>query len=101
VRPHRTDSGFRAAEGYGYDARVSLFRRGTRSEADAAVTHVEMLKRINYGSAKVRVTYEVEPPDEASFEAVLEANVKMETLPQSGHRVRVATTRTTTRGSRS
>ena len=68
----------------------SIFHRAQRQEADATITHVEMLKRINYGTTKVRVTYSVRPLDEPGFEVTLEAKVKMATLPQAGQEVRAS-----------
>jgi hypothetical protein len=66
-----------------------MFRKQAR-EADARILHVEMLKRINYGTATVRVTYEVHPVSGSSFEVAREAKVKMATLPQAGQEVRVS-----------
>lgn len=68
---------------------MGFLRRQALAEADATVVHVEMLKRINYGNAEVRVTYSVQPAVGTSFEAGVEAKAKMATLPQAGHRVRV------------
>jgi hypothetical protein len=66
-----------------------MFRKQARKEADARILHVEMLKRINYGTARVRVTYSIQSSDGAVFEAVSEAKVKMAFLPQAGQVVRV------------
>ncbi len=49
-----------------------------------------MLNSINYGTATVRVTYSVHPPDEPPFELVHEAKVKMATLPHAGQQVKVS-----------
>jgi hypothetical protein len=67
-----------------------MFRKQTRNEADARVSHVEMLKRIDYGTAKVRVTYSVQPTSGSAFEVVQEATVKMAALPQAGQQIRVS-----------
>jgi hypothetical protein len=67
-----------------------MFRKQARKEADARISHVEMLKRINYGTATVRVTYSIQPSDGLAFEVVREAKVKMATLPQAGQQVRVS-----------
>ncbi len=67
-----------------------MFRKRARTEADATILHVEMLKRVNYGTATVRVTYSVQPSDASAFEAVQEAKVKMATLPQAGQQVWVS-----------
>lgn len=69
---------------------MSLLHRQPRKEADATISHVVMLKRINYGTATVRVTYSVHPIDGPSFELVHEAKVKMATLPQAGQQVRIS-----------
>jgi hypothetical protein len=70
---------------------MSFFHRDrARSEAEATISHVEMVKRINYGTATVRVTYVVSPVVGESFEVVQEVKVKMATLPQAGHHVRVS-----------
>lgn len=66
-----------------------MFRKRERQEADACIMHVDMLKRINYGTASVRVTYSVEPSGGSPFEVVQDAKVKMATLPQAGQRLRV------------
>jgi hypothetical protein len=67
-----------------------MFRKHAREEADASIMAVEMLKRINYGTATVRVTYSVQPSVGSAFEVVSEAKVKMATLPHAGLRVRVS-----------
>jgi Short C-terminal domain len=70
---------------------MSFFHRyRARSEAEATISNVEMVKRVNYGTATVRITYVVSPLAGASFEVVREAKVKMATLPQAGHQVRVS-----------
>ncbi len=69
---------------------MSFFHRQPRKEAAATIVHVEMLKRINYGTAVVRVTYSVQPIDEPSFEAIREAKARMATLPQAGQQVRIS-----------
>jgi hypothetical protein len=69
---------------------VSFLHRRPRPEADAVVAHVEMLKRISYGTATVRITYSVQPADGPSFEAIREAKVKMATLPQAGQQIRIS-----------
>jgi hypothetical protein len=74
----------------GISFRAGMFRKHDREEADASILHVEMLKRINYGTATVRVTYSIQPPVGAAFEVVTEAKVKMATLPQAGQQVRVS-----------
>jgi hypothetical protein len=66
-----------------------MFRKRERQEADACIVHVDMLKRINYGTASVRVTYSVEPSSGSAFEVVQEAKVKMAVLPQAGQRLKV------------
>jgi Short C-terminal domain len=71
-------------------ASVSFLHRSPRKEADATISHVVMLKRINYGTATVRVTYSVHPVDEPSFDLVHEAKVKMATLPQAGQQVTIS-----------
>jgi hypothetical protein len=65
-------------------------RRQPRKEADATIANVEMLKRINYGTATVRIAYTVQPIDGSAFEAVREAKVQMASLPQAGQQVRVS-----------
>jgi Short C-terminal domain len=67
-----------------------MFRKSALKEADARILHVEMLKRIDYGAAKVRVTYSVQPTSGSAFEVVRDAKVKMATLPQAGQQVRVS-----------
>jgi Short C-terminal domain len=67
-----------------------MFRKHARKEADARISHVEMLERINYGTATVRVTYSIQPGDGSAFDVVQEAKVKMATLPQAGQEVRVS-----------
>lgn len=67
-----------------------MFRKQTRKEADARILHVEMLKRINYGTARVRVTYSIQGSDGSALEAETEAKVKMASLPQAGQLVRVS-----------
>jgi hypothetical protein len=69
---------------------LSLLHRQPRKEADATISQVVMLKRINYGTATVRVTYDLHPIDGSSFELVREAKVKMATLPQAGQQVRIS-----------
>jgi hypothetical protein len=66
-----------------------VFGKRHTSEADATVVAVKMTERRSYGEAKVRVTYTVDAPGRAPFEAVREATVKMRFLPQVGQRVRV------------
>jgi hypothetical protein len=69
---------------------MGFLNRHPRAEADATITHVQMTKRIDYGDAKVLVTYQVRPGDAEAFETQIEAKVKMATLPQVGQEVRVA-----------
>ncbi len=70
---------------------MSFFHRDrARTEAEATISNVEMIKRINYGTATVRITYVVSPLGGESFEVVREAKVKMATLPQAGHQVQVS-----------
>ena len=66
-----------------------LFRRTRGEEAQATVTAVKMTERRSYGEAKVRITYHVEPPGGAAFDADRDATVKMRFLPQAGQGVRV------------
>ena len=49
-----------------------------------------MTERTSYGTATVRVSYAVQPPDASGFEVVQEAKVKMSQLPQAGHQIRVS-----------
>jgi hypothetical protein len=67
-----------------------MFRKQAHKEADARILQVEMLKRINYGTARVRVTYSIQNSDGSASEAVIEAKVKMASLPQAGQVVRVS-----------
>lgn len=69
---------------------MPFFRHQEREEADATVTQVKMLKRVNYGTALVRVLYLVQPPAGPSFELSQETKVGMATLPQAGQQVRVS-----------
>ena len=69
---------------------MSLLHKQPRKEADATIVHVEMLKRINYGTATVRIAYAVRPINESPFEAVRETKVKMAALPHAGQQVRVS-----------
>jgi Short C-terminal domain len=69
---------------------MPFFHHQERKEADATVSQVTMLKRVNYGTALVRVVYTVHPITGSDFEATREAKVSMATLPQAGHRVRVS-----------
>ncbi len=69
---------------------MSFLHKKPRTEAEATIVHVEMLKRINYGTATVRVVYAVQPINESTFEATREAKVKMATLPQAGQQVTVS-----------
>jgi Short C-terminal domain len=71
-------------------AALSLLHRAPRKEATATVSHVVMLKRINYGTAMVRVTYSVQPLNGQSFETSREVKVKMATLPQAGQQVKIS-----------
>jgi hypothetical protein len=71
-------------------AAMPLFHHADPQEADATVTQVTMLKRVNYGTALVRIVYAIQSAGAAGFEVTREVKVKMETLPQAGQQVRVS-----------
>ncbi len=56
---------------------MGLLRRQPRRDGAATIRQVEMLKRMNYGTATARVTVAVEPAGGAVFELVREAKVRM------------------------
>jgi hypothetical protein len=69
---------------------MGFFKRQPQAQADATVTNVKMTRRIDYGNAKVLVTYRVLPMNGDAFDVQVESKVKMATLPQAGQEVRVA-----------
>jgi hypothetical protein len=62
--------------------------RARSKETDATVTRVEELNRFGYGQIKARVTYAVQPMDDASFEVSRESNFLTSQLPHTGARVK-------------
>jgi hypothetical protein len=67
-----------------------LSRKGHRTEAEATISQVEMLDRLSYGEATVRVSYIVRPISEPSFEVSRVDKVRMLHLPQAGRQVQVS-----------
>jgi hypothetical protein len=58
-------------------------------EADATVSRVEELERFGMNQAKIRVSYSVQPRDDASFEVSRTTNALLNHLPRVGQRVKV------------
>lgn len=63
--------------------------RARSKEADATVSRVEELNRFGYGQIKARITYAIQPNDDASFEVSHESNFLASQLPHTGARVRI------------
>jgi hypothetical protein len=64
-------------------------RKAGRKDADAVISSVEMLERLSYGEATVRIVYAVQALDEPRFDVTRESKVRMGQLPQAGQRVAV------------
>ncbi len=63
--------------------------RARSKEAEATVTRVQEINHFGYGQVKARITYAVQPPDDASFEVSHEANYLTSQLPHTGARVKI------------
>jgi hypothetical protein len=63
--------------------------RARSREAGATVSRVEELQHYGFNQAKIRVSYAVQPSDDASFEVTRETNVLAMQMPRAGQRVKV------------
>jgi hypothetical protein len=73
--------GFSGAEEHRLKARRKL--------ATATLSRIDELHRYGVNQARVRLTYSVQPSDEASFEVSRETNALLTQLPRPGQRVNV------------
>jgi Short C-terminal domain len=63
--------------------------RARSKETDATVTRVEELNHFGYGQIKARVTYAVQPMDDASFEVSHDSNFLTTQVPRTGAKVKI------------
>lgn len=68
-------------------AREKRFKAHSR-ECEATVSRVEELQRYGFNQAKIRITYAIQPLDDASFEVSRETNVLVSAMPHVGQRVK-------------
>jgi hypothetical protein len=71
-------------------AALNPFWKRHAAQAPATIVAVQMLERPQYGIGRFSVTYAVQPPDAAGFEATIETgDVNLEHVPQAGQQVAV------------
>jgi putative oligomerization/nucleic acid binding protein len=59
-------------------------------QADATVSRIDELERFGFNQAKVKITYAVQPLDDASFEVSRTTNVLVSQMPHTGQRVKIS-----------